>query len=569
MAENSQNILQRFNSLSTQPATRQLGLLLGLAASIALGMGLVQWAMAPDYAPLYGDMSAASSAEVVSSLDRAGIKYKLDSRNGLVSVPADHVHEVRLKLAAEGLPENDGNGFDMLYKEQEMGVSSFMEKARFDRALERELSSTIATIESVRSARVHLAVPKQSAFVRKKNKPAASVLLNLYAGRELTERQLAGVVHLVAFSVPGLEADQVSVLDNRGRLLSSQGSDDEFAYTKEQFRLTRQLEQSYVDRITEILTPILGVGAVSAQVTAEMDFRRVEKTSEVFQPETRIRSEELMEETSETALAEGIPGTLSNQPPEDAVLNTDLTPDGATASAATVPSRSSKREIRNYEMDKTISHVRETPGTLNRISVAVVVDYRDGLDDAGKSVRQPLAEAQMAEITSLVKEAVGFNEERGDRVNVVNASFAPTPELEPMPEPSIMEQEWVWRGAKILLSGLAVILVIFTVLKPLMQASSAPPPSQQLAAPQGAAPGAAGMAGGMAGMEGYGMAATPGAMGAAMGEDQVTLTGAQQHPGLPGAAPGYQQQLDMARHMVGGEPERVAHVVKGWVASDG
>ena len=169
MAENSQNILQRFNSLSTQPATRQLGLLLGLAASIALGMGLVQWAMAPDYAPLYGDMSAASSAEVVSSLDRAGIKYKLDSRNGLVSVPADQVHEVRLKLAAEGLPENDGNGFDMLYKEQEMGVSSFMEKARFDRALERELSSTIATIESVRSARVHLAVPKQSAFVRKKN----------------------------------------------------------------------------------------------------------------------------------------------------------------------------------------------------------------------------------------------------------------------------------------------------------------------------------------------------------------------------------------------------------------
>lgn len=555
MAENSQNLLNRFNSLSRQPATRQLGLLLGLAASIALAMGLVQWAIEPDYSPLYGDLSPAASAEIINALERSGVQYKVDSRSGLVSVPADRVHEVRLKLASEGLPENDGSGFDMLYKEQEMGVSSFMEKARFDRALERELSNSIASIESVRSARVHLALPKQSAFVRKKNQPAASVLLNLVAGRELTERQLAGVIHLVAFSVPGLEAEQVSVLDNRGRLLSSQGGDDEFAYTKEQFRFARQLEQSYADRITEILTPIVGVGAVNAQVAAEMDFRRVERTSEIFEPDTRVRSEELMEETSATRRAEGIPGTLSNQPPEDAVLTTDL---ADTDKAAQQPSRSSKREVRNYEMDKTISHIKEMPGTLSRLSVAVVVDYRAGVDDQGDAVRQPLSETQMAEITSLVKEAVGFDEERGDRVNVVNASFVAAPELEPMPEPSLLEQEWVWRAAKILLSGIAVILVIFTVLKPLMQASSAPPPAARNLAPPAAQPG----------MAGY---APPQAMvGASMEGDQVTLSG-QQAPGLPGGggAQGYQQQLSMARSMVSGEPERVAHVVKSWVASDG
>jgi len=565
MAENSPNILNRFNSLSRLPAARQLGLLLGLAASIALGMGLVQWAMEADYAPLYGDLSPGASSEIVRTLESRGIAYKIDNRSGLVSVPADRVHEVRLQLASEGLPEKDGSGYDMLYKEQEMGVSSFMEKARFDRALERELSNSIATIDSVRSARVHLALPKQSAFVRKKSKPAASVLLSLYGGRGLSERQLAGVVHMVAFSVPGLEAEQVSVLDNHGRLLSSQSGDDDFAGTKEQFRFARQLEQSYVERITEILTPIVGVGSVSAQVTADMDFSIVEKTSETYQPQTSVRSEQLVEEITDAKAAGGIPGTLSNQPPENATLSADLTPDALDQQALTPPSRSSKREVRNYELDKTISHIKESPGSLNKLSVAVVVDYIDGVDG---TERQPLSDARMAEITSLVKEAVGFNEERGDRVNVVNASFISAPALEPMPEPSLMEQEWIWRGAKILLGGIAVILVIFTVLKPLMQASSAPPPAaQQLSAP-GAQPG---MAAG--GMENYAMQQQPmmaGMDGMQMpgGEDQVTLSG-QQHPGLPGGAPGYQQQLSMARSMVDGEPERVAHVVKNWVSNDG
>ncbi|MEZ5569427.1 MAG: flagellar basal-body MS-ring/collar protein FliF [Halioglobus sp.] len=270
MALDSQELLGRFSSLSRQPITRQLSLLLGLAASIALGMGMVQWALTPEFAPLYGELPPESASQIMQSLDTQNVPYRVDSRTGMVSVPADRVRETRLKLAGEGLPKLDTPGFAMLEEEYGLGVSSFMEKARYDRALEQELSSSITSLDSVRGARVHLALPKQSAFIRKKDKPAASVLVNLYPGRELSDRQLAGIVHLVAFSVPGLEAEQVSVIDNRGKLLSAQ-SDDDFGSTKENFRFTQQLEQRYVERITEILTPILGVGAVQAQVAAEID----------------------------------------------------------------------------------------------------------------------------------------------------------------------------------------------------------------------------------------------------------------------------------------------------------
>lgn len=522
---------------------------MGLAASIALGIGLVQWALTPDFTPLYGELSPASSAEVIQSLEQNSIRYKVNSRTGLISVPNDQVRRTRLQLAGEGLPQDEGTGFDILNQEYNMGVSSFMEKARFDRALEQELSSSIASLDNVRAARVHLALPKQSAFVRKRNKPAASVLVSLYAGRELTDRQLAGVVHLVAFSVPGLEAEQVSVVDNKGKLLSSQNNGDDFAATQDNFRYTQQLEQSYVDRITEILTPILGVGAVRAQVAADLDFTVVERTSERYEPETSIRSEQLVEELTADRNASGIPGTLSNQPPEEVqVVGTADVEDAAQIP----PTRSSKREIRNFEVDKTISHIRETPGTLRKLSVAVVVDYREGVNEEGVAERMPLEEAELAEVTALVREAVGFNEARGDRVNVVNASFVAPPELEPMPAASIMDQEWIWRAGKFALAGIAVFLTIFSVVRPLMQVSAAPPPGARALGGPGAM--------NQSGMSSEEMLA--------MGDDRVSL-GHQQQMGLPGGAPAYQQQLSMARSMVEGEPERVASVVKNWVASDG
>lgn len=555
MASDSQNLVTRFSSISAQPGARQLRLLLGLAASIALGLSLVQWATSPDFTPLYGELSPAASAEIIRSLETSGVPYTVNGSAGIVSVPTDKVRQLRLQLAAEGLPKSNGSGFDMLYDEPRMGVSSFMEKARYDRALEEELAKSVASLDSVRSAVVHLALPKQSAFVRKKNKPAASVLVNLYAGRQLTERQMAGVVHMIAYSVPGLEAEQVSVVDNRGNLLSSQAGDNDAEYIRENLRYSRQLEQGYVDRIDEILTPMMGAGAMRAQVVASIDFTVTEQTLENFGPESRIRSEQVSEEINNSAdFIGGVPGTLSNQPPAQAVIarqgDAGFTGDAGLPDATLVPpARSSKQEVRNYEMDKTISHIRETPGTLQKLSVAVVVDYQEALNADGDAERQPLSEERMAEITGLVRQAVGFDEARGDTLEVVNTSFVVVPLDETVLESSLLDQEWFWRTIKYTLGSLATLLVIFTVVRPLMQASAHAPAAarQSLGGPAG---------GGDQG------AAPPG--GLAIGDDRVTL-GNQYQLG----APGYQQQLTMARSMVEGEPERAAHVVKNWMTEDG
>lgn len=533
-------------------------MLLGIAASIALGISVVDWAISPDFTPLYAELSPASSAEIVQALEANNIRYEIDSRTGLVGVPADILRETRLTLASEGLPRVSSVGFDVLNEDQRLGVSSFMEKARYDRALEQELSSSIASLDNVRSARIHLALPKQSAFIRKKSKPAASVLVSLYPGRTLTERQLAGIVHMVAFSVPGLEAEQVSVVDNNGKLLSGQTGADDFASTKENFRYTEQLEQRYVGRIVEILTPFLGVGSVQAQVSADIDFTVIERTSERYEPERSVRSEEMMEEMSADKGAGGIPGTLSNQPPEEAQLGTESDLANTSRDNQPSPTRSTKREIRNYELDKTISHVRETPGTLKKLTVAVVVDHREQLNEEGEAERVPRSEAEMAEITALVREAVGFDEARGDRVNVVNAPFVRSTEILEAPEASLMAQEWIWRAGKIAIAGIGMLALIFVVVRPLMQASGAPVINQaMLSAPNGPQ-----------GLPGT-LASGAHDAAAALGEDTVTL-GHQQGMAAPaGGLPPYQQQLSMARSMVEGEPERVASVVKGWVANDG
>lgn len=569
MAEEKLTLIDRFRGLSSQPVAMQVRLLIGLAASIALGISLVDWAVTPDFTPLYAELSPSASAEIVQALESNNIRYEVDSRTGMVGVPADIVRETRLRLASEGLPRVGSEGFDVLDEDQRLGVSSFMEKARYDRALEQELASSIASLDNVRSARIHLALPKQSAFIRKKSKPAASVLVSLYPGRELTDRQLAGIVHMVAFSVAGLEAEQVSVVDNNGKLLSGQTGADDFASTKENFRYTQQLEQRYVDRIEEILTPFLGLGAVQAQVSADVDFTVVERTSERYEPERSVRSEEMMEEMSAEKGVGGIPGTLSNQPPEGGQLAAESELGNNKRDNQASPSRSTKREIRNYELDKTISHVRETPGTLNKLTVAVVVDYREQLNEEGEVERVARSDEEMEEIRALVREAVGFDEARGDRVNVVNASFVQASEIIEAPEASLMEQEWVWRAGKLSIAGIGMLLLIFVVVRPLMQASSAPLLNQAALAAPGVAPGVAGAVQGLPGSAAAGTAAGALPEGAAMGEDMVTL-GHQAGAALPGAAPpAYQQQLNMARSMVEGEPERVASVVKGWVANDG
>ncbi|WOJ96640.1 flagellar basal-body MS-ring/collar protein FliF [Congregibacter brevis] len=561
------NLFARFSGFSRQPATRQLALLVGLAASIAMAMGLVQWVVEPNYKPLYGTMAPEDTNDVIASLEANGMDYRMDQRSGMVAVPAGDVHRARLLLASDGYPRGEGVGFESLYREQEIGLSSFMEQARYHRALESELARTIGAMDSVRGARVHLAMAKQSAFLRQREQPAASVMLNLYAGRALNERQLAGIVHLVASSVPNLDSEQVSVVDQQGKLLSGQGTDDEFGFTQDQFRFTRQLESDLSGRIVDILEPILGANAVRAQVAADLDFTRVERTLETYAPETHVRSEQTSEETTNQRYAGGVPGTLSNEPPIDTtvtavqgqptangVVQTNLPLGGVLP-----PERTSTRSTINYEMDKTISHVRETPGALQKLSIAVVLDYIESTADDGTTSRVPMPQERIDEVTSLVREAVGFDATRGDTVSVISASFVEAPAIEDaVIETSLMEQDWIWQLAKGLLVLVVLLTLVFVVVRPLVKFAAVPVPMMQ--APQN--------------LQGPGQQQVAALGGGAMADDQVTL-GGQGQVGLPGAAGaaggagGYQQQLQMARSVAAGEPDRAAQVVRGWVADDG
>lgn len=538
MADNP--VLDRLSGFAAQPVARQLSLLAGFAASVALAIGVVNWAVTPSYEPVYGAMSPADNATAINVLQASGIQYRMEQGTGLLEVPYDSVLQARMALASEGFPRNGGGvGFESLYEEQEMGLSSFMEQARYHRAVEAELARTIAAMDSVSAARVHLAIAKQSAFMRRGNEPSASVMVNLLPGVRLNERQLAGIIHLVASSIPNLDSARVSVVDQAGKLLSSQGEDTDFGYTAEQFRLAQQLENTLNDRITAILEPILGVGAVRAQVAADMDFRRIESTSESYDPATVVRSEQTSEDISNRQTPEGgVPGQLVAQPPQAAAAAQPQAPQGQQLVQNT-PDRESRQETRNYEVNKSISHIREVPGVINRLSVAVVVDYT--VDDQGNPVA--LEPALLDQINALVREAVGFNEARGDTVQVINSPFVAPDPIEPLPEPGFLEQPWVWELGRGGLAALAVLALIFAVLRPMIRYSTTYTPPMAPEQPR--------LAAAVAGQE-----------------DALALSGPGAIP-TPDPKPNYHQSIAMARNTAVEQPVRAAYVVKNWIAADG
>jgi flagellar M-ring protein FliF len=533
------------------PLVRQLGLLIGLAASVALGVAVVMWGQEPSYRMLYSSLSDKDSGQIIDALQKNNIPYKVDQGSGVIQVPMERVHDARLKLASQGLPKGMSGGFEAMEGQQGFGTSQFMEAARYQRALEEELGLSIATLNNVQGARIHLAIPKQSVFVRTKQEPSASVVVNLYPGRNLSDGEVSAIVHLVASSIPNLSAEQVTVIDQKGQLLTSQKSSREMALSASQFDYTQRMEDSYVKRIEGILSPIVGAEGVRAQVVAEMDFTITEQTQESFNKEKpALRSEQTSEEkTVGGGAASGIPGALSNQPPTAATVeptpaNASAPPAGATAavSSASGPENSSARATRNYELDKTISHTQLSSGTVKRLSVAVVVNDRQSTDDNGDPVKTPLTPEELTRFTALVKDAVGFNEKRGDTVNVVNASFNVPEAVEPPPEPSLFEKPWLASLGKQLGAGLVVLLIVFGVLRPVLSG---------LATRGDSVPRGAGAQDGMM-----------------VAEDRLSLGGPAQAARLGG--PGnYDTNLSTAKTLAAQDPKRVAQVVKTWVASDG
>jgi flagellar M-ring protein FliF len=529
------------------PALKQVGLLAGVAAAIAAAIWLVLWSQGQNYSVLYGQLSERESGQVMDALTAAGIEYKL-SPSGAVSVPESKVQEARIRLASQGLPQSDSMGIELIQKESALGTSSMMESARYQSVLETELARTIVKVQGVQNARVHLALPKPSVFLRDARKATASVMLQLYPGRRLESGQVAAIVHLVASSVPELGAGDVTLVDQAGSLLNSPDENAESAASTRQIAYTRKLEEDYQRRIVELLEPMIGVGRVRATVTADVDFTVAEETHETYDPQkTAVRSEQTSNEMRRNGDGvEGIPGALSNQPPGTSgapviagAAPTPGNPASQTTAAASGPSSTAQRSTRNFEVDRTLSYIKQPVGILKRLSVGVVLDDWQKTGEDGKVTTTPMSETDVKRFTQLVRESIGLKDDRGDHLDVLNQAFKSNAPMGPADGLPLWQTPWVTQLAKQLVGAGLVLLVAFLVLRPLMKS---------LLRPSGRLTRAGGEEAELAG-------------------DRVSLSG-QGGKGIK-LAPSFEQQIAAARTLVGQDPKRAAQVVKDWVAADG
>lgn len=454
-----------YQNLSAMPVIKQVSLIIALAATIAIGVALVLWSQAPSNALLFGALDTRQAADIVKALEAQAVPYQYDTNTGSLTVPAARVHELRLKLAAEGLPKSAETGYQILDKDQGFGVSQFKENVQYIRALEGELAQSIAAIAAVKSARVHLAIPKRTVFVRKEQETTASVVVNLHGS--LSEAQVNAIMHLVASSVPNMKAASVSVVDQSGNLLSQQSPNLGMNMSLKQLEYTRNIEQTLAARIQDLLSPLVGSKGVRAQVTAEVDFTVQEQTRENFNPDPEaVRSSQEIRERNKAAGPEGIPGALTNQPPQAGIAPEEDYP-GKDKNSGLAKDLQSEKVTKNYEIDRTITHSQSQVGSLKRLSVAVVVDDRVKPNEEGALQRVALTDEELARFKNLVRDAVGVDEARGDNLSLVNISFQSEAE-EDIGLP-IWQQAWFWDIIKQVAGGLAVLLIIFGVLRPLLR----------------------------------------------------------------------------------------------------
>lgn len=413
-------------------AGQKIKLAAGVIGLVVLLTLAVLWGHQPEWRVLYTNLSDKDGGAVVAQLSQMNVPYKYSDGGNALLVPAERVHDVRLRLATQGLPKGSVIGFELL-DNSHFGITQFQERLNFQRGLEGELTRSIQALASVQGARVHLALPNQNGFIREQLKPSASVLLTLHAGRSLDRSQIAGIVHLIASSVPDMSPKAVSVLDDSGALLSDAQDSNGGVVDAQQLQYLQQVEQSYNRRILDMLEPVVGRANVRAQVSADIDFSQSESTSEQHRPNQgsepgAVRSQQISEIAASGAGAAvaGIPGASSNQPQVAATLpvNGAAPPLQAGSGTSSASGSGNRREsVVNYEVDKTVKVVRNASGTIKRLSAAVVLNDRQVTDAAGKVTQVAMSPEQIAQMTALVKETIGFSKERGDSVNVVNAAF--------------------------------------------------------------------------------------------------------------------------------------------------
>jgi flagellar M-ring protein FliF len=544
--------------LARTPASRQLLLLVGVAAAVALGVAVVLWSRGPNYGLLYAGLEQKDAAAVTQALQASNTPYTLGADGSSIMVPASDLAAIRLKLAAQGLPQGSVATTTTPAADSPFGMSDLAERTRYQQMLETDLGSTIAGLQSVRAARVHLALPKPSAFIRDSHEASASVLVTLYPGRQLDASQVAAIVHLVASSVPNLDPKQVSVVDQQGQLLTSTDPNSASSVGDTRLRLATRIENTYAQRIEELLTPLVGAGKVRAQVYADLDFSETEKATETFDHEhPALRSEQTNSQQRVGEASDGgVPGALSNQPPNTVAQPTAARPNAgkapgkgganATTAQASGPGETTSSATRNYELDRTISHVSDPAGRLARITVAVVVDNKTVPGDKGnKSV--PFTPQELEHLTTLTRNAVGYNESRGDNVSVINQPFHQDVTNDTAPAaPQFWERpgmlDLIKQGAGILVA----LLVAFGLLRPLLRGlTRAPAPGKGLAVAQEPLP------------------PTISVRVDDKDEDDDLM-----RLSVPSAM-AYEQRIGMARRMVSENPKQVAQVVKSWVGEDG
>ncbi len=553
-------ILKSMGNLSM---ARQMGLMLGLALSVAVGIAVVLWSQSTPYDLLYSGMGEQDFAEMIEAMDKMEVDYKIESGTGAIMVPSDQMRELKLKLAAQGLPRTQSLGYEILDKEVSFGTSKNIELMRFQRALEGEIARTIMVIQNVKSARVLLALPKQSVFVRKRKEPSASVIVSLYQGRVLEKSQIEAIVHLVSSSVPMMAASRVTVVDQKGRMLSGNSSSDSLNLSTKQFEYKKNLEEHLMQRIENILLPLLGSEGMQTQVSADVDFTVTEKTQELFNPDLpALRSEQIMDEESSLSSVQGVPGALSNQPPPAGVAPELAV--GEDSNIANTPTSKSKSATRNFELDKTITHTRLATGILRRLSVAVVIDDKQVVLDDGSITTQPYAQEDINQLRSLIMQAVGYDNSRGDLVTVTNVAFRVPDTMEALPALPIWQQDWFFELAKYLAAALAVLFIIFGVLRPTMRGLVSR--DEEVKALIDAHAEAEAMGGTVRiGKDGKPIAVPidgdeGSEAGISSGAEDLLLLEAPQS---------YEKRLEYVQKLIDEDPQLVSQLIKGWVATSG
>lgn len=532
-------VMAGFNRLSV---IRQAALVVGVALFIALIVGIILWSQETPYRPVVTNMQEYNAKEIIEKLEADGIDFNINPTTGVLMVAEGDVNKARLSLASILVDQNETTGLEILDKDQGLGTSQFIENARYRRGLEGELARTIASLTSVRNARVHLALPKQSVFVRDTREPRASVFLELYGGKGLSKDQAEAIINLVASSVPELKVENVTLVDQKGNLLSKSDDKQEDLQATRQFDYTRKMEDSMSQRIQRILEPVLGSDNFQAEVAADVDFTQVEQTQEIYNPDLiALRSEQTMNQETTNKPDGGIPGALSNQPP-GAATAPEKAPNGTASSETPVERRS--EATRNYEVDRTLSHTQHQVGRLRRLTVSVAVNDVVQTDpQTGERSVQPWSEADLKRVEMLVKDAVGFDAARGDSVSVVNSQFRGA--NNEIGEPDFWTQPWFWDIVKQVLVGLFILILIFGVIRPVVKNLINKGKEE----------------------EAVGELDELGAGDDIFGDDRVTLAGADEFL-LPGASEGFERQLDALKGLIAEDPARVASAMKKWVNAD-